>query len=58
MKKRSTNREAQRRKLVLQGETIVLLRPAELGEVQGGGGFPTSTNTTIGSQIVCGDDSP
>jgi hypothetical protein len=56
MKKRSTNREAQRRKLVLQGETIVLLRLAELGEVQGGGAYTTSTNTTIGSQNGCGDD--
>jgi len=51
MKKKSTNREAQRRKLVLQGETIVLLRLAELGEVQGGGGDEiTVTTSTIVSR--------
>ncbi len=34
--KKSTNRDSQRRKLVLQRETIVVLRLPELGAVQGG----------------------
>lgn len=52
--KKSTNREAKRRKLVLQRETIVLLRLPELGEVQSGA---TSTIFTRPiSQDNCGDE--
>jgi len=56
MKKRSTNREAQRRKLVLQGETIVLLRPAELGEVQGGEGGLSDATKGSGTRVTKPDE--
>jgi len=49
--KKSTNKDSQRRKLVLQREAIALLTPPQLGDIQGG-----LTSTLLSSRTNLSDD--